>query len=865
MIDDVRLFLEPQIGYLAKTNGEPLWLHHFTVYKVCMRLIELLPRFPEELLAPLQLACLTHDIGKMRKEAQQTLESGGKDKRVVHKLKYEELLDYIEKAKGLAYMPSEAQIKSAYDIAVTHHSVSDEDIICNSTAYAGSGILLLRVSDWLASMEQLDVETIERVTSMFTLPGTPEPLLQLTYFEIGREPGPSTSLIASKTLEAFEEYGYSRLILFPNAAVMAKRGGSVYPERSDIAQSVYIEVGKSTLSNISPDYGTKQLLIGFCGELPDEYLAVHKDRIIEDLSRVDTTPSAFFKLLSEIMKLLGYGPSSGQNKWQMNVVHGVVIGRSAVPKAAEEWLLRTGEQLPKKAGGTVDRRLALAHLMDTLKLEDLLNDTVLDRLARQEKLLGESVLREKLCDLKGEELFNILFVLAQVAREKTRDADGRLHEIAAMISFPVEEDFKQIAADRLQAYKRYKKNPNPETGVCEMCGSVFTQKPGKEAPDGCIQCFSYIKSCPDLPRAICYLCAFDLSLVRSDTSGKNVSITIWITSKVELELEDKLFDIIKRAESSFYNPRCLTEMVDLRDGLNFPLPRKLKLPLSKNDAQLRDGIAENVTFFQTPFGIFARLRTVRAPFSVKNYRALYAPLYDLMNLLGFNVCITNDLEFRYGLFGERRVSTSESYNDSIATLLLAKTFPQNKRNPHCMAAAIIAAEPSLAVAKALECDDRGRPLLSKEQLESYLASLLRANRQIVKGGLITMGDLLQDAAFFARNLPVYCVEPEDRKAFWAELTKHKATKAVLAPLNEMMHGRDFDQAMSKFLSQLSVKISKEEREDMDNFVRKSREILERYYNLRQQSFSGFLKAKNALMNAIYAFMRYKDLDRVFET
>ncbi len=128
-----------------------------------------------------------------------------------------------------------------------------------------------------------------------------------------------------------------------------------------------------------------------------------------------------------------------------------------------------------------------------------------------------------------------------------------------------------------------------------------------------------------------------------------------------------------------------------------------------------------------------------------------------------------------------------------------------------------------------------------------------------------MGDLLRDAAFFARNIPVYCVEPEDRRDFWSNLTKHKATKAALAPLNELMHGHDLDVAMSKLLSQLSVKIGKEEREGMDDFIRGSREILERYHALRQESFSSFLKAKNALMNAIYAFTRYKDLDKVLES
>jgi DNA repair exonuclease SbcCD ATPase subunit len=106
------------------------------------------------------------------------------------------------------------------------------------------------------------------------------------------------------------------------------------------------------------------------------------------------------------------------------------------------------------------------------------------------------------------------------------------------------------------------------------------------------------------------------------------------------------------------------------------------------------------------------------------------------------------------------------------------------------------------------------------------------------------------------------VEPEEKGEFWQNLTKHKATKPVMAALNAMMRGHDFDVAISAFMAQLSNKIAKEDRRELDDFVRRSKEIFERYYQLRQSSFSDFLKAKNALMNAIFAFTRYKDLDSV---
>ena len=863
MIKDLRAFIEPQIGYLAKSDGEQLWVHHYSVYKVCMRLLELLPSFPKSLVIPLQLACLTHDLGKMRNRAQEILRGEVSASRVIHKPTYGEIEDYISKARGLERPASKEEIKAAYDVAVTHHSVSDEDVIRNSTVYSSSGVLLLRVSDWLASMEEIDTETIERLNAMFLIPGSPQPIIHFTYFEIGREPGPSTSIIASETLYEFEKQGYRRLVVFPNAAVLAKTGDIVYPDKEVIARRAYDRIREDSLANIKPDYGTKNLLIGACAEMPRAYLTIHSDQIFDDLSKADLRAVAFFKLFGELLSLLGYGPGGKENPWALNIVHGLTAGKSGKPKAGRDWEKRTGIELPKTVNGKYDRMQALKTLFDNLTLSQLLPKRLQDALDDEQKQMISPFAGKPLSKLKQKELFGVLLALAQGVNGGDSQKGDRLEEIEALVSFPVEVDFARIAAERLQAYKRYKKNPDPSKGVCEICGSAFTQKPGTEAPAGAIQCFSYIKAHPKKPRAICHLCAYDIALIRSDVSPNTHSITIWITSRVDLDIGTRLEDAINRINSSLSNPRYLSRMVPLNESFGLPLPYNFKLPLTKNAADLERNLEARTKFLQTPFGLFGYLGQVESKgFSVKNQRVAYAPLYDVLRLIGFNVCLTNDLEFRYGLFGERRISTLESFFEAVAAMLLSKTFPKNRKNPYCMAADIIANQPSLAVSRAVETDERGFPLLTGEQMEFYFRSLCRSDRPLMKGGGITMGRLLQDAAFFARNINRFCIEPEDKGEFWQNLTKHKAAKPVMAALNAMMRGRDLDVAMAAFLAQLSSKISKEDREEMDEFVRKSKEIFERYYDLRQSSFTDFLKAKNALMNAIFAFTRYKDLDSV---
>lgn len=867
MIEDIREFLYPQLGYLAKSNGEQLWVHHYTVYKVCSRILQLVPKFPENLKMPLLLACLTHDLGKMRPEAQEILRGIKKSARIIHKPTFDELKKYIQNAPGLEQTPSEKEIKITYDIAVTHHSVSDKDIISNRTAYSSSGVLLLRISDWLASMESIDPITIERVNSLFQIPGSEKPLLHFTYFEIGREPGPSTSIIATKTLEALENLGYKRLIIFPNAAIMVKRGEPIYPEKEKIAELAYEDIRKNTLESMIPSYSTKNLLIGYCAEFPHAYLEMHKKQIIDDFSKADRNASAFFKLYAELMSLLGHGPGVKVNPWQLNVVHGLTTGVRGIPIAGREWAERTGHELPKQENGKLDRLKSLTVLFQNLTLSQLVPKDVVEALdfEDEDKRMIELVKDDKLDRLEAEKLFFILLPFAKKAEalNTSKNRKERLQEIAAMISFPVEADFAGIAAERLEAYKRYKKAPDPDKGVCEVCGSAYTQKPGTEVPDGTIQCFSYIKAHPKKPRAICYLCAYDVGLIRRGVLSGCHAITIWITSKVDFEIGSQLEDTIKRIDQSLINPRYLSRMVELGEQFKIPLPRNFKLPLTKNATDLEKSIKTDSRILQTPFGLFGYLRQVPSrTFSIKNYRAAYAPLFDVLQLLGFSVCITNDLEFRYGLFGEGRRSSIKSFYDSVSVLLLAKRMPVNKQNPYCMAADIISNQPSLAIARAIEDDNKGSASLTNEQLKMYIRSLAQANRQLLKGGELTMGELMNEAAFFARNIHHYCVEPEDRGEFWANLTKHKATKPVSMALNAMMRGRDFDEAMATFLAQLSVKIGKEEREGMDEFVGTSREILKRYYQLRQSSFSGFLKAKNALMNAIYAFTRYRDLDEV---
>ena len=125
--------------------------------------------------------------------------------------------------------------------------------------------------------------------------------------------------------------------------------------------------------------------------------------------------------------------------------------------------------------------------------------------------------------------------------------------------------------------------------------------------------------------------------------------------------------------------------------------------------------------------------------------------------------------------------------------------------------------------------------------------------------------LLKDAAILAdkeKGISHFCVEPEERGKFWQNLTKHSASKPISQALNAIMSNRSLDEVMERFLRNLAVKIPESEKKDLNKFVKNVKEILKKYYELRQKNVSEFLKAKNSLISAIYILTRYPNLKEV---
>jgi len=212
---EVQKFLEPQFGFLGKSSGEQLWMHHYTVWRIFKKFAAYIPSLNEHEREFIEVACLLHDVAKRSELNQRILRGEESDKiLVIHKPKLEEVQSYLELAEDVLPFPiTKDNIKTVFDIIVTHHSISEEDLQEITTDSVGILTELLRYSDWLASMDSVSSRTINEIRKVT------KGLFDLTYFEISRFPAPSTYLFLDGAIKIYDKKGWKPLVVFDNGVV----------------------------------------------------------------------------------------------------------------------------------------------------------------------------------------------------------------------------------------------------------------------------------------------------------------------------------------------------------------------------------------------------------------------------------------------------------------------------------------------------------------------------------------------------------------------------------------------------------------------------------------------------------------------
>lgn len=842
--------LDPQFGYWAKSNGELLYAHHFSVWSIFKKLADLSPSLDESEKELMETACLVHDIGKMRIENQRKLKNN--EDMVEHRIEMDEVKEYFSKVELLKDF-NDGSIKKIRDIIHTHHSVAEHDLSEIFTLGASFFTNLLRTADHIASMENISFETLYRFREFY------KNKIDFTYFSFSRFASPTTFSIVNNLIQSYKGKGWILLRTFDNGAIFTSKPKTVLPEKNDCVRKINESILKRSLSlqKSLPSGYTGDFLTLLSKEYPDVFLECNKDQIINALGNKDQKAMVFFKLARDILSARDLVPikltkniieGKNDNPWILGLLESA-NSTSAHKYAKELFKKFTGKSPPEKVN-----RDMINPLFDTTRIEELFPISLG---LPQDK-------NTQLQTLKPKELFELLQAIAKSKKDKNQKSELEDY-ISVCISMDEETNFREIAETSFKKYCDYKRTADADKGVCERCGCYIAQKmqPAlnlSRAP----QSFSQIKA-KYAYRAICALCGYDNLTLRKDVKATQIRIYLRIETKVPdlLLHHNEIKRLIGLVAAGIRNPRQIIKFRGRADLGELPFPERIEIPIG-SDKLAKELIKDPI--LQGDNGVLFILgRDIpQNAYSPKDLRVQYEPLYHIMKYLGFKVSI--GAEEQGELFGEEVLTDEkgENYYLSLATVLLANIIGKAQKQ-FVFARNLILNSPS-TVFMSLG-DMRG----NKEKFELYsshlIKSLKKTNVNIItyKGGELNMDGLLKDAAFFAdkeNGIPHFCVEPEERGDFWRNLTKHKAGKPVAQALDAILSGSSLDIAMERFMRNLAIKIGQGEQSELSNFVGRTKEILKRYYEIRKSNLSGFLKAKNSLISAIYILTRYQNLKEV---
>lgn len=838
---DVRAFLAGQFGGLAKSSGEMLWAHHYAVWSVIKKLASYIPRFQKDVtgLEALELAALVHDIGKMRPTWQAAIREG----KVLppHKANDEEIAEYLGKHLP-EHKVTPQLVKAVTDIARPHHGPSEKDLTEIDLNGAGFYTQLLTAADWLASMENINGRVVGEFAHLF------EAFCQITYAEVSRFPSPTTYILLNVLDESYRKSGYQPILFTKNGAVFVGPATAQPPNPEEVVEQALSRIIEVSLSyqQVRATGFIGDLLGGISAMRPESFLRVKRDDLINLLKDADGGPILFLKLLKDILKNTGRLEEMRECSPIVDLL-AMASGTRGVPLAKTLFREHFQEEPSENFKELISQVFQRSAVGDVMPKESI-------PVSRAE---------EKLASLKSDELYDLLMRLAQTGKKRSDPQEITLRDyVANLLVLEQEMDFAKFARESLIRYCEYKATSNIGKGSCERCGCPVAIKPerGMGFPAGLMKAFSQVKSKPDADRATCVFCAFDNMALRENMGTRWAPIMLRIDNHIPdlAQHFEALKNFAIRVTNATRNPKNLKWGHELEQTLPFPIPKRLRVPLGDPP---KEAVREAVPMGER--GVYIKLGAGERDMSIKDQRARFRPLYHLLELLGFRVAIGE--EEQDGLFGLAEVPSLEMYNRSLAVLLLASWIKKKVRK-YLSAEKLLEQRPSVALMTVADQIAQWGGATPSPQVETFFHALAGAKLVIAidqTGKEYMMGELLKDAARLTSpeiGIQKFCERP-DSKFGWRE-SKHAAGKPIGQALGEIMRGRSVDHALATFQRNLRDTVRKEDEESLKDLVAYVRELLMRYEDLRKSNITEFLRAKNALMSAIYTYTRYPKLMEV---
>lgn len=704
-IEQVKKILQPQFEfeYLAKSYGEPLWIHSFSVWSILSKLVAYIPRFTTREKLLMELAALLHDIGKMRLESQLILAKthGGALKHTATK---DEIKDYLNPfiSSGLLNL-TEKEINSIWEFAL-HHHLSDEQLKEAHIPAFGLYAEVVRFADWLSSMERLNMSTIMQIANVL------QGVCQITVFAIGRYPSPSTYSLLQTAIDKYRALSWNTLLALDDGAIFIGDKNCRLPSKKEIVEDFAKLLVMQSFEghSIQIKFLRYEILSGKAAEEPQTLLQTRREFFIEKLGNIEEGGVLFFRTLMDLYKKSDKLSSKLRKQLPILDILAMAGGTSGIEKAKKLW----NESRKIQTQWTTTNEF-IGDIFNNVSLGDVLHD------------IDEREKSKRLRDMKAKELFNVLLEVASNWFKSKGDSDFR-EIVESLISMEEEINFEKIASEVLERYKNYKQSRRPTKALCEQCGTTIPviatsslNFPTRTAWTG----FTQVNPNPDseAPRIVCPLCVFDATMLRPQDLGPNRSpIYVRVSSRIpELwQFYEDLHTCITRLYQSVTN---IQEIKDLSETefANLPLPPKFDIPIRKKYKDISFKVP-----IQTERGTLFPLDMVSIDASPKNLRAKYLALYALLNLMGFETHI--GLEEQGGLFGEkvfekRSEDWQTLYYEGLVIAILAMNIREKKQNRYIFAQNLLEKSPSRILSKLEEAK------IKKELFEKVMLFLLRIN------------------------------------------------------------------------------------------------------------------------------------------
>lgn len=847
-IEEAKAIIKPQFGdFLAKSRekgGEVLWVHNFTLWSIASKILKFIPRFDDHERWLLEITVLIHDIGKMA-EKNQSILSGESKGKVKHTQTKEQINDYFQRNGLIELLTlSKGDIDFIYH-AHLHHNLP-EDALKTAPPSLAAYAEIVRLADWLASQPRLDRRLLQRTS------GYLEPFCRITTVTISRPEGPSNYLLFNTAWDVYKENGWDVLMILSDCLILITPKNTSYPQKDEVVRRFQERLVRESLKLQVPAITNfaAVFLAGESAKNPLLYLEVHEEFFKEAIGDFDRAPLFFFKLLIEMLDISGRLGADVKIAYPILDILKGLCGTRGIPIARKKWIGMGGNS-------TEPLKEMLKEIFRKATLSDIIPSGIVEN----------EMDNRALTNIHPSELYNTLFKLAEKLFPHKTDITFQ-DELSFLISMEEEVDFREIAIKRFVRYKEYKLTQNPEKGVCESCGFTlaFPTQKSLNFPGGKRWGFSQISAHTDSARATCTLCAYDTMILRKDIPESKTPVYVRIESKTPdiLRLYTEITKLVQSLDAAFYNPYTL-ESLDKDSEYGFlPLPSAFKMPKFKEPRQFFQPLA-SVRGFVIPI---SRVDNSASP---KDLRAKYYSLYALLRMMGFDSHI--GFEEQNGLFGDNIFNEEDGgyeklYYRGLAIKWLANLLDKGI-NANVFAEALLDKSPATAITKI------GYAIAEKhikeEQIQTIIAALIKGNFRInfKNGGTYVMKELLQDAAFFAEGIPVFIWSGDDHTSWFKNSSKHLITKPVSKAMNCILQGDDFETAFAKFLSLIKEDISgdktregsiaKVDVNDLEMFIKKAKEIFNRYYDLRQSDISSFIQAKNALLSSVYLLKRYPNI------